>query len=81
MLHDNASSTCKIYKEEAIDAIRFNIKVKKEDINYAFDNVPVEIKLFYSGGEDSLSTTMNKISKNYIARLKKIENKEIAEDE
>ena len=55
-----------IYPEEAIDAFKFNLKVAKEHIKYAFDNVPILIKLFYSGGEDEYETTLSEMAKKFL---------------
>lgn len=74
-----------IYQNETIDAFRFDIKVKKEHIEYAFNDVPVEIRLFYSDGEDVMETTMEEMTKNfkihYLEFIKKENSNEYQEYE
>lgn len=61
----SANSICPIYPNEAIDAFRFEVKVQKENIEHAFKDVPVEIILFYSNGDDILKTSMEEMTKNF----------------
>lgn len=65
-----------IYQDETIAAFRFDIKVKKEHIDYAFKNIPVEIKLFYSDGEDVMKTTMEEMTKKFKTHYEEVIRKE-----
>jgi hypothetical protein len=54
-----------IYPYESLNVVRINFRIKKENLIEAFENIKIEIRLYYPNGEDLMESELGKMLKNF----------------
>lgn len=64
----SANSNSTIFSNETVNVSRFYFNVEKNCLRDAFDKMKIELRLFYSGGEDQVFLDFKKVQEFYISK-------------